>query len=174
MRTTHRATSILLLAIGLGCVDSSDRDIVAPSLEVEDAASGPSASGHGNWINSAGEYVSRSFHGREKEPGVVTGSWVYHFTSPTGEKRVNKGTVTCLRILSENEAVISGRVDVTMTPSLLGQTQIFRVYDAGEGSSEPDRMSALFARMPESRIDCNSFTPPNTTPIESGNIQVRP
>jgi hypothetical protein len=150
------------------------REVTAPALDATVAASGPSASGHGNWVNAAGEYVSRSFHARETEPGVAAGSWVYHFTSPTGEKRMNRGTVTCLRILSPTDAVISGRVDETENPALLGQTQIFRVHDAGEGSDDVDQMSALFARTPESGIDCRSLTPLNTTPIESGNIQVKP
>jgi hypothetical protein len=150
------------------------REVTAPALDATAAVSGPSASGHGNWFNAAREYVSRSFHARETEPGVATGSWVYHFTSPTGEKRTNRGTVTCLRILSPTDAVISGRVDETDNPALLGQTQIFRVHDAGEGSDDVDQMSALFARTPESEINCHNFTPLNMTPIESGNIQVRP
>ena len=47
--------------------------------------------------------------------------------------------------------------------------------DNGEGEGEAaDRLSALFARSPESGIDCSNFTPPTTTPIVSGNLQVRP
>lgn len=173
MRTAALAATIVLCVAIPGCDGEPAARPVAPALD-EHAASGSSASGHGNWINSAGEYVSRSFHAREREPGVATGSWVYHFTSPTGEKRDNRGTVTCLRILAYNDAVISGVVDETDNPALLGQTQIFRVIDTGEGNAEPDRMSALFARSPESGIDCRNFTPANTTPIESGNIQVKP
>ena len=175
MRTMLLAGSLIALAAVPGCDRTSGRSILSPQIDLVDAAASPSASGHGNWINAAGEYVSRSFHARESEPGVAEGSWEYHFTSPTGEKRVNRGEVHCLRIIPPNEAVISGRVLVTENPALLGQTQIFRVVDNGEGEGElGDRMSALFARTPESGIDCSNFTPPNTTPIESGNIQVRP
>ena len=81
----------------------------------------------------------------------------------------------CLRIIAPNEAVISGRVEVSMNPALVGQVQIFRVVDNGEGDDQPaDRLSALFARSPDSGIDCSNFTPPNTTPIVSGNLQVKP
>jgi hypothetical protein len=175
MRAMSLMLPVLSLTALIGCGGDSRRSIVSPQLDVSDPAAGPSASGHGNWINAAGEYVSRSFHAREQEPGVVEGSWEYHFTSPTGEKRLNKGEVDCLRIIAPNEAVISGRVLVTENPALLNQTQIFRVVDNGEGDGEPtDRLSALFARSPESGIDCSNFTPPTTTPIVSGNLQVRP
>jgi hypothetical protein len=175
MRVMSLGVPALALATLIGCDGSAHPSIVSPRLDVADPASGPSASGHGNWINAAGEYVSRSFHAREVEPGVVEGSWEYHFTSPTGEKRMNQGEVNCLRIIAPNEAVISGRVLVTENPALLNQTQIFRVVDNGEGEGEAaDRLSALFARSPESGIDCSNFTPPNTTPIVSGNLQVRP
>ena len=174
MRTCRLAATVVSSTLILACSGGSASEAVAPSFDEAAGAAGPSASGHGNWINSAGEYVSRSFHARERAPGEATGSWVYHFTSPTGDRRMNRGRVTCLRILAPNDAVISGVVEVTENPALLGQTQIFRVIDMGEGSTEPDRMSALFARTPASGIDCRSFTPLITTPIESGNIQVKP
>jgi hypothetical protein len=174
MRRVHPFVVLAAATVLCACGRDASFGPATPSVDKASAASGPSASGHGNWFNAAGEYVSRSFHARETEPGIVTGSWVYHFTSPTGDKRVNKGTVTCLRILSPTDAIVSGRVNETENPALLGQTQIFRVHDAGEGSDDVDRMSALFARTPESGVDCTNFTPLNVTPIESGNIQVKP
>ena len=107
MRAMSLAVPVLTLAALVGCDGNSRRSIVSPQLDIADPAAGPSASGHGNWFNAAGEYVSRSFHAREMEPGVVEGSWEYHFTSPDGEKRLNKGEVNCLRIIPPNEAVIS-------------------------------------------------------------------
>ena len=77
-----RAVSLVLPALSLtvliGCSGDSRRTILSPQLDATSEGAGPSASGHGNWFNAAGEYVSRSFHAREKEPGVVEGSWEYH------------------------------------------------------------------------------------------------
>jgi hypothetical protein len=162
----------------LGCGSDSDRDLVSPQLDLADASSGPAASGHGNWFNAAGEYVSRSFHGVTKADGTVEGQFVQHITALNGDKRVNKGYINCLLILSPTEAVLSGVVEENITPSLIGQTQIFRIQDNGEGSSDltdqPDQMSPLFFRTAESGIDCQNFLPPVVTPIESGNLQVKP
>ena len=167
------ALSTLLLA--LGCSRESTREIVSPELDLSDASSGPSASGHGNWINPQGEYVSRSFEGRENADGTVEGNVVQHVTALTGEKRINKGDINCLLILSPTQAVLSGPIQEHMNPALIGQTQIFRIEDNGEGSDDPpDQMSGLFFRTHESGIDCRSFLPPVVTPIEAGNLQVKP
>jgi hypothetical protein len=169
-----------LVVLVLGCGPDSGRSLVSPELDAL-GTSGQSASGHGNWFNAAGEYVSRSFHAITKEDGLVRGNFVQHVTAVTGEKRVNKGDINCLLIgpnaagLGPNEAVLSGTVEENVTPSLIGQTQIFRIQDNGEGSKDlPDQMSPLFFRTPESGIDCRSFLPPIVTPIESGNLQVKP
>jgi hypothetical protein len=167
------ALSTLLLA--QGCSPDSTRDIMSPEMDVLDAPSGPSASGHGNWINPQGEYVSRTFHARENPDGMVEGNFVQHVTALTGEKRINKGDINCLLILSPTDAVLSGPIHEHMNPALIGQTQIFRIEDNGEGSDDsPDRMSGLFFRTPESGIDCRNFVPPIVTPIEGGNLQVKP
>jgi hypothetical protein len=167
------AISTLLLA--LGCENDPGRELVSPEMDV--LSVGASASGHGNWFNAAGEYVSRSFHGIVKDGGIVEGNFVQHVTAVTGEKRVNKSTVDCLRLLGPNEAVLSGTVEENITPSLIGQIQIFRIQDNGEGSNEeyPDRMSALVFRQPGLGINCSNLTPlPAVTPIEGGNLQVKP
>jgi hypothetical protein len=166
------AISTLLLA--LGCENDPGRDLVSPQLDV--LASRPSASGHGNWFNAAGEYVSRSFHGVTKEDGTVEGQFVQHITALNGDKRVNKGTIDCLRLLEPDEAVLSGTVEENITPSLIGQIQIFRIQDNGEGSNDsPDQMSALVFRQPGLGINCSNLTPlPAATPIEGGNLQVKP
>jgi hypothetical protein len=168
----HLALSTLLLAIG--CEADSSRELVSPQVSL--LSSGTSASGHGNWFNAAGEYVSRTFHGTVKDEGVVEGNFVQHVTSSTGEKRVNKGTIDCLRLLGLNEAVLSGTVEEHITPALVGQIQIFRIQDNGEGSTDsPDQMSPLVFRQPALGIDCNNLTPlPAVTPVEGGNLQVKP
>ena len=177
MRNVQHAAAILVLAVAVGCIEEKSTGITGPQLDVTeaDAATGPSASGHGNWINTAGEGVSRSFHGREKD-GVVTGHFVQWVTAVNGDRRRNVGDIDCLRLISPQDAVLSGRILENANPVLVGQTQIFRVYDDGEGSHAVDRQSGLTFRTPESGVNCQNFTNPdaNTTPIESGNIQVRP
>lgn len=195
MRSMHYAVASLALAVSIGCSQDTGTAIAAPQLDQESAASGPSASahgnwtspagetvasgpsasGHGNWINPAGEYVSRSFQGR-KQDGVVRGEFVQWITALNGDRRPNKGDINCLRLISPQDAVLSGPITDNLNPALIGQTQIFRVYDDGEGADAVDRMGPLSFRTPESGLNCQNFTPPdgNVTPIESGNIQVRP
>lgn len=169
------------LLFALACGPDSGRDVVSPELNLTDASSGPAASGHGNWINPAGEYVSRSFQGHEQADGTVVGNFVQHITSTTGDKRVNKGDIDCLRVgpiaelgLGANEAVLSGPIEENVNPAIIGWTQIFRVQDNGEGGDPPDQMSGVFFRSPESGINCRNFVPPTVSPVEGGNIQVKP
>jgi hypothetical protein len=163
--------STLLLVVG--CENDPNRETV--SIQMDVLSTGASASGHGNWFNAAGEYVSRSFHGVVKDGGIVEGNFVQHITALNGDKRVNKGTIDCLRLLSPNEAVLSGIVEENITASLIGQIQIFRIRDNGEGSIDEDEMSALVFRQPALGINCSNLTPlPAVTPIEGGNLQVKP
>lgn len=169
------------LLLALACGPNSADEIVSPQLNVADASSWPAASGHGNWINAAGEYVSRSFQGREMPDGSVEGNFVQHITAVNGDKRVNKGDIICLLVgpveaigLGANEAILSGPIHENINPDIIGWTQIFRVRDNGEGSDPPDAQSGLFFRSPESGLNCRNFVPPIVTPIESGNIQVKP
>jgi hypothetical protein len=177
MRAVSLAAPFLTLVM-VAC-SAGEREQLAPTapargLSVGDPASGPSANGHSNWINAAGEYVSRSFVARDKD-GVVTGNFVQHVTAVNGDKRVNKGDITCLRILGPNQAVLSGPIRENANPVLIGAIQIFRVVDNGEGSSDPpDMQSGLTFWNPASGVDCSTFTPPVVTPILAGNLQVRP
>ena len=177
MRNLQHVAAILALAVAVGCIEEKSTGIMGPQLDVAqaDPATGPSASGHGNWINPAGEYVSRSFHGREQD-GVVRGQFVQWITALNGDRRPNKGDIDCLRLISPQDAVLSGPITENNNPALIGQTQIFRVYDDGEGADAVDRMGSVFFRTPESGLNCQNFTPTesNVTPIESANIQVRP
>jgi hypothetical protein len=178
--------AVLALAGSVGCSADAGRDIVSPSaqLSVSDPSSGPSAHGHADWINPAGESVTRLFHAKQRTDGTVDGKFVQYTTSLTGETRVNRGDIDCLLIgpiaelgLGANEAVMSGPIREIMNPDMIGQTQIFRVQDNGEGSQDPpDEMGPLSFRTPESELDCRSFLPLDrlVTPIIGGNIQVKP
>lgn len=176
MRCVSLAVPMLSLVTVLGCDADSRPDIVSPRFDLADPAAGPSISGHGNWINPAGEYVSRSFHARAMPDGSVQGEFVQWVTALNGERRPNKGDLDCLRFIAPNDAVVSGPILVNNNPDLIGQTQIFRVRDDGEGSDAVDRMSSVFFRQPSTGLDCQTLTPPesNMLPFEGGNLQVRP
>ena len=170
------AAALFAFAALLACTSGTATELRSTSVvkaNVADNSSGPMASGHANWINAAGEYVSRTFNAREKD-GVVTGNFVQHVTAVNGDKRVNKGDIDCLRIISPTDAVLSGPVEENANPALIGFIQIFREHDDGEGADARDAQSPLFFRNPGLGLDCRNFTPPAVTPIESGNIQVKP
>ena len=175
MRTASIAVSILSLVAAIACGRDSRPGLVSPDLDLNGPGPGPSISGHGEWINPAGELVSRSFHARVMPDGIVQGEFVQWVTALNGDRRPNRGDLDCLRFIAPNEAIVSGPILVNENPALIGDTQIFRVRDAGEGNDADDRMSSLFFREPGT-FDCQTLTPPETNmrPLEAGNLQVRP
>jgi hypothetical protein len=174
MRMVQPTGVLLVASIVAGCGREPVSPILTPAMSVADGA-GSWAGGHGNWINPAGERVSRSFHGRVMPDGSVQGNFEQHITALDGTKRINRGDITCLRLLAPNDAVLSGPIHVNANPAIIGWTQIFRVQDNGEGEDSGDRMSGLTFRAPEPRVDCQTFTPPPpATEIFGGNLQVRP
>lgn len=178
MHTARFAALALTLAVLVACSAGDTiaprEQILSPRFDLIDASSGPSASGHANFVNRLGEYGSRSFSAREVD-GIVRGNFVQHVTAASGEKRVNKGDIDCLRLLGPNDAVMSGPVHEHILPALIGQTQIFRVVDNGEGSgAQPDMVSNLTFVDPSTGVSCENFTPTVMFPILSGNVQVKP
>lgn len=171
MRHAHWAGAVLSLAAVVACGTDSPRNIVSPRFSASGGSSGPSASGHANWLNGLGQEVHRSFHARDTD-GVVEGNFVQHNTV-TGVDA--KGDIDCMRFLAPNEVELSGPVREHTDPALVGRTAIFRVADNGEGSKDPpDRMSGLNIQGALSKLNCRTFVNPFFTPIESGNIQVKP
>jgi hypothetical protein len=176
MPTLRHAATLLCAAILFGCSAESSSKVLAPDaltlqLDASGSSSGPSASGHANWINPSGDEIHRSFQARAKD-GVVEGNFVQH--NKVSEFWA-KGDIDCLRLLSPNEAVLSGPIREGSFPGAMGLTAIFRVGDGGEGSNDPpDRTSGLNIQPAGSTLDCNTFVNPTFTPIESGNIQVKP
>ena len=178
MLTLRHAATLLCVATLFGCSGESSSgvlapDALAPQLDASNGSSGPSASGHANFINAAGMLIQRTFEAREKKDGVVEGNFVQHNTV-TGV--VVKGDINCLQLLGPTEAELSGTVrEHSADPTLVGRTAIFRVGDNGEGSNDPpDRISGLNIQGSGSTLDCKTFVNPFFTPIESGNIQVKP
>jgi hypothetical protein len=177
MPTLRNAATLLCTAMLFGCGAQSTSDVLAPdglapNFDASSGSSGPSASGHANWINPFTlDEIHRSFHALEKD-GVVEGNFVQ-------KNKVSgfwaKGDINCLRLLSPNEAVLSGPIRESNIPANIGRTAIFRVGDGGEGSNDsPDRTSGFAIQPAGSTMDCKGFVNPLFTPIESGNIQVKP
>jgi hypothetical protein len=173
MPIPRRAAALLCAATLLGCNAAEPTSgISEPRLNVADAASGPSASGHANFLNRGGQLVRRSFHARVMQDGTVEGDFVQHNAVTGG---VVKGDINCLKFLGPTEAVLSGPLRVDTDSMVVGRTAIFRVGDGGEGSdASPDRMSGLLIPSAGSTLGCTNFVNPFFTPIESGNIQVMP
>ena len=172
MRATYWAGAVLSLATVVGCSSDLTRDIASPTLSVAENSSGPSASGHANFINPFGELVQRSFHARQMQDGTVEGSFVQH-NAATGV--MIAGDIDCLQIgPTPNQAAMSGPIrEHSADPTQIGRTVIFRVGDNGEGSNDPPDMISPLSR-PGVTGDCRTFVNPIFTPIESGNIQVKP
>ena len=175
MRIT--ALAVPMLAVLVVACSENARSAVSPDFDVaSDAAAEPSISGHAEWINPAGELVSRSFHAQFMPDGTVRGEFVQWVTALDGQRRPNRGDLVCLRFITPNDAVASGPILVNENPDLIGDTQIFRVRDGGEGNDADDRMSSVYFRDPSTMLDCTTLTPPesNMRPLAAGNIQVRP
>jgi hypothetical protein len=168
------ACASALLACGS---DSRVADPLSPRFaagQLSTSPSGPSASGHASVIQQpSGALRTFSFHARVMPDGSVQGEYDNH-NRQAGF--VNHGDIDCLRLIGTNGAVMGGPSRRSDNPAAgPGSRVIFRVEDNGEGAGDvPDRVSLLFLFPPGSTEDCQIFTPPNTSPIEGGNIQVRP
>jgi len=93
-----------------------------------------------------------------------------------GQNLTDHLDIDCLKVVG-NTAVISG-VITKSNSGLEGDTGVFAVQDNGEGNNAaPDRLSLVFFYGPQyAGTLCTFFTFNNfpTSPIEGGNIQVRP
>lgn len=135
------------------------------------APSGPSANGQGSL--SLPNEVSRrfAFHANTMPDGTVQGSGVLTYTG--GVLKI-KFDIDCLRVVG-NTATMSGTVtklDGSLPSAFVpGSKVFFRVTDNGEGSNDnADQMSLLFLFSG----GCNFPGAVGQSPIEGGNIQVKP
>lgn len=174
MRRRRSTLVCALFFIVASCFTDSPSGLTSTQLDEATAESGPSASGHGNWTNAAGESVSRSFYARLMPDGTVRGEFIQHVTALDGTVRKNQSEIDCMHFLAPNDVVLSGVVKVNVNPAAIGQTQIFREVDNGEGGDAVDMQSALFFRQPATGLNCRNLVPEPVTPIEGGNVQVRP
>lgn len=140
------------------------------------AGEGPLASGHANFTLD-GSLRTFSFTAVTHRDGTVKGNAQAN-NRATGVKI--HLDVNCLRLLPNGRtAILSGIVERSTDPTLVGRIAIFSAEDNGESAgSPPDRLSLLFGFT--TTIDCNH--PVETDPTfetdlmttREGNIQVKP
>ena len=171
-----RSTALCSLIVMFGACESAPSIATAPLFDAESAASGPSANGHSEWINRFGEDVSRSFYARTMPDLTVTGEFVQHVTALNGDRRKNQSEIDCMHFLAPNDVMLSGIVKENVNPIFIGQTQVFRVVDNGEGADDAgvDQQSGVIFMPTAPGVNCRTVPPPAVTPIVAGNIQVRP
>jgi hypothetical protein len=134
--------------------------------------SGPSASGHGN-LTVVGELRTFSFNAITQHDGSVSGE--AQLNNRSSGQKIHMA-INCLSVVG-NTAVASGVVTISDPTGLEGFTGVFAVQDNGEGKNSPgDRISLVFLFSPPTTVDCTTFTFADfpTSPIEGGNIQVKP
>lgn len=149
-------------------------------------SSNSSAGGHGNLI-SGGELRTFSFTVVENAAGTVAGQVEVKNRSLDVRAHID---VDCVKFEAGNRAIVSGTITNSSNPGLIvpGRIGVFGVEDNGEGKSSPaDRITTIPDYAPPK--SCNEFTFVDSTlrdvanlavvvrtltPIENGNIQVRP
>lgn len=168
--------------------------VMLASLLTSPAAAGgnPKASGHGNW-DIEGDLRTFSFTAVEHADGTVKGEAELNNRSyPVRLHWKND----CLKFEGGNRAIVSGWITESSIPELVGLPIVFGVEDNGEGrKADPDRITGADL-LPEA-TDCNDVTFGDfvdqdgnqqtglfvgdtriqgdpLTPIEGGNIQVKP
>ncbi len=177
-------TVVLMAALTAGC-DSSLSSDTAPSVAPAASASagGPAASGSGH-ITIADEYRTFSFHARAAASGTVAGQ--FNLQARQSGNHL-KGNVTCVTVLPNNRAIMAGFVtEADESGFRVGGNFAFMVEDNGAGSgAAPDRLTLVsqFGLSPgfptdQSLVDylcaSNGSNLSALTPIEGGNITVRP
>ena len=78
--------------------------------------------------------------------GSVRGEFVQHVTALDRTVRKHQSEIDCMHFLAPNDGVLSGVVKVNLNPAIVGQTQIFRMVDNGEGAGSADAQSPVFFR----------------------------
>jgi hypothetical protein len=132
--------------------------------------SGPSANGQGGLlINDRVQHFA--FHASVDKDGNVSGSW--ETTSP-GQNVRTHGTITCLQLVDNNTAIMSGiitqRAGDDFAGTNVGDPIYFKVRDNGEGAnSAGDQFTDYYPGINH----CGNFNIAFQT-IVNGNIQVKP
>jgi len=109
--------------------------------------------------------------------GTVSGEFEEHIDLPSGIMQDSHAMVTCVTIEADGRTARVGGVVDRATPALPEGTEGWlTVQDNGEGANDPpDRASAANAGMAGSaEFHCLTGFNRTLTPIEHGNIQVRP
>jgi hypothetical protein len=141
------------------------------------AGDGPSSNGHGTYTvqdEDGKEYKRQfSFAATTKNDGTVNGNAEVHNPAYDFAAHID---LSCL-LVDGNRASMGGTVTKSNDPGLgEGTFAFFTVYDNGEPGVDKDTISATFFDTEAPPPSClligaNDF---NQTPIEAGNIQVKP
>ena len=153
--------------------------VVSPTLATT-AAPGPSASGHGTVLlqDTNGKTVRRqfSFSAKQMSDGSVQGNAIIH--NPSFDPRYSAQIkITCLLVIG-NRASFGGTVRKSSDPAFNDEfdAAFFTVYDNGEPGAGLDTISSVFFDNVVGPETCQFIGPDDflQTPIQSGNVQVRP
>jgi hypothetical protein len=141
------------------------------------AVSGPSSNGHGTYTvtgDDGKDYKRQfSYNAVTQKDGTVNGNAEIHNAAYDFTAHID---VSCL-LVDGNRASMGGTVTKSNDPGLgEGTFAFWTVYDNGEPGAGKDTMSATYfdfqAAPPSCQlIGANDF---DQTPIEEGNIQVKP
>lgn len=144
------------------------------------APPGPSASGHGTILlpDTEGNLVRRqfSFHAKVMPDGSVQGSAVIH--NPSFDPKFDAlFDITCLQVVG-NRASFGGSVKRSNDPVFTDEfdAAFFTVFDNGEPGADNDTISSVFFDNVVEPSACQFIGPDDfpQTPIEAGNVNVRP
>lgn len=188
-----RTFTAALCGLFLACAPEGSRltepsaEIAAAEPELEDidrSSTGDrgnqSATGHANQT-VGGELRTFSFSAIRHKDGTVTGQFQLHNRATDV---VIHGEVTCLLAIArphQGAAFMGGvvtRVDGNAPGFFEGRPVMFSAFDNGEGANAPfDLLTGLVATTPETVARQCAFglrVGGGPTPVEDGNIQVRP
>jgi hypothetical protein len=156
-------TTLTVVRVGLFALTIVALSFV-PGVSV---AQSPSATGSGHFLVD-GQLRTFSFSAIQQPNGKVAGQAELHSRASGA---VFHMAIDCLRFIGENAVFVSGIITNSNMSTLVGHTGTFLAQDNGEGkNSSPDQLSGLAV----DAGDCNSDLALGTTPIDHGNIQVRP
>jgi hypothetical protein len=136
-------------------------------------AAGPAAATGSGQLTTGGELRTFAFSAITGPSGNVNGQ-AQLINRAQGTKIHSQ--INCLSVVG-NTAVVGGIVTSSTNGAYDNWTGVFAVQDNGEGSSDPaDLLSLTFLYPPGSGVTCHTFPFASfpTSPIEAGNIQVRP
>lgn len=162
IRKTFQLSLLLLAAV-----------VVLAGLLTSPAAAGenPKAFGHGN-LTRGGKLRTFSFTAVQHSDGAVTGEAALKNRAFDFRDHYK---IDCLKFEGPNRTIVSGPLTMSNDPNVVGFIGVFAVEDNSEGQDAPiDRISGVFLFNPPTSCSDFGFSDFELSPIEAGNIQVKP